>query len=65
MKKSQQKVNPNTNLPMEISLLKAFAVLNISDIFFNQKMKDGKSFDYSQIENPIRFYQFDLKWSLE
>lgn len=39
--KSKQKVNSKTGEAMKISLLKAYQVINLSDKFFEEKMKDG------------------------
>lgn len=46
---------------MKLSFLKAYSIINVSDQFFEEKMKDGKSLD--PIE--IRFFNFDNKYILE
>lgn len=40
--KKNQQVNSKSNEPMQLSFLKAFSIVNISDAFFENRMKDGK-----------------------
>jgi hypothetical protein len=61
LKTSSQKINPKSIKPMQLSWLKAFSIINLSDVFFENRMKDGKSLDPSE----IRFFQYDQKWTLD
>ena len=45
IKSHQQKINPKSSLPMTLSFLKAFSIINVSDAFFENFMKDGKPLD--------------------
>jgi len=40
--RSKQKINPKSVEPMKLSFLKSFSIVNLSDAFFDNRMKDGK-----------------------
>ncbi len=40
--KTKQKINPKTSEPIKLSFLKSYSIQNLSDRFFEEKMKDGK-----------------------
>ncbi len=48
--KNKQKVNPKSNDSMKLQFLKAYSIINISDRFFDDKMKDGKPLDPAEIK---------------
>lgn len=60
--KPKQKVNSKTQEPMKISLLKAYQIINLSDKFFEEKMRDGKSYEPSEV---IQFFHYDPKYNLD
>lgn len=47
---------------MKISILKAYRVVNLSDMFFDEKMRDGKPFEPEEI---IQFFQYDPKYNVD
>lgn len=47
---------------MRISVLKAYRIINISDKFFDEKMKDGFPVE---MDDYLRFFNFDGKHALD
>lgn len=58
----KQKVNSKTDEPMRIQILKAYQVINLSDKFFEEKMKDGKPLEATEV---IKFVSYDQKYTLD
>lgn len=61
MKSHQQKINPKSSLPMTLTFLKAFSIINVSDVFFEHHMTEGRPLDPFE----VRFYQVDNEWTLD
>ena len=49
IKSNSQKINPKSQQPMQLTLLKAYSLINLSDLFFENRMKDGKPLEPSDI----------------
>ena len=49
IKSNSQKINPKSQQPMQLTLLKAYSIVNLSDLFFENRMKDGKPLEPSDI----------------
>lgn len=53
--KTNQRINPKSNDSMQLNFLKAFSIVNISDAFFENRMKDGKPLEPFE----VKLFNFD------
>lgn len=59
--RTNQKINVKSPSPMNLNFLKAYSIVNVSDLFLENKMKDGKTLE----PFDINFYKYDHKWILD
>jgi hypothetical protein len=46
---------------MTLTFLKAYSIINVSDVFFEHHMTEGRPLDPFE----VRFYQIDNEWTLD
>jgi hypothetical protein len=61
---TNQRISPKSNDPMKLSFVKAYSLVNVTDLFLEHKMKDGKPLE----PLDISFFAIDAsknQWVLE